>query len=153
MSAAVAMRVEDYYAAGNRWWVRLHEKGGERHDMPCHHNLEAYLDAYLQAAGILEAKKAPLFRSARGRTDELTESPMSRIDAWRMIRRRASDAGLSADICCHTFRASGITAYLENGGTLENVQLMAAHESPRTTKLYDRTGDEITLDGVERIVI
>ena len=153
VSAVVSMRVEDYYSAGKRWWVRLHEKGGKRHEMPCHHSLEAYLDAYLQVAKILEAKKSPLFRSARGRTGELTESPMSRIDMWRMIRRRAIDACLSADICCHTFRATGITAYLENGGTLENAQLMAAHESPRTTKLYDRTGDEITLDEVERIVI
>ena len=153
VSAAVAMRVEDYFAAGKRWWVRLHEKGGKRHEMPCHHNLEAYLDAYLQAAGILEAKKSPLFRSARGRTGELTESSMSRVDVWRMIRRRANDAGIDAEMCCHTFRATGITAYLDNGGTLENAQLMAAHESPRTTKLYDRTGDEITLDEVERIVI
>ena len=97
VSAAVTMRVEDYYAAGKRWWVRLHEKGGKRHEMPCHHNLEAYLDAYLQAAKILDAKKSPLFRSARGRTGELTESQMSRIDVWRMIRRRATDAGLSPD--------------------------------------------------------
>ena len=78
---------------------------------------------------------------------------MSRIDVWRMVRRRAKGAELDADICCHTFRATGITAYLENGGTLENAQLMAAHESLRTTKLYDRTGDEITLDEVERIAI
>jgi site-specific recombinase XerD len=153
VSAAVAMRVEDYYATGKRWWVRLHEKGGKRHEMPCHHNLEVYLDAYLQAAKILEAKKSPLFRSARGRTDELTELAMHRVDVWRMIRRRARAAGLDAEICCHTFRATGITAYLNNGGSLENAQLMAAHESPRTTKLYDRTGDEITLDEVERIAI
>jgi len=153
VSAAVAMRVEDYYATGKRWWVRLHEKGGKRHEMPCHHNLEAYLDAYLQAAGILDAKRSPLFRSARGRTDELTELAMHRVDVWRMIRRRAKDAGIDAEMCCHTFRATGITAYLDNGGTLENAQLMAAHESPRTTKLYDRTGDEITLDEVERITI
>jgi integrase/recombinase XerD len=153
VSAAIGMRVEDYYGQGKRWWVRLHEKGGKRHEIPCHHNLEAYLDAYLQAAKTLEAKKSPLFRSARGRTGQLTESAMDRVDVYRMIRRRARDAGLDADICCHTFRATGITAYLENGGTLENAQLMAAHESPRTTKLYDRTGDEITLDEVERIAI
>ena len=78
---------------------------------------------------------------------------MDRVDVWRMIRRRARDAGLDAEICCHTFRATGITAYLANGGTLRKRQPMAAHESPRTTKLYDRTGDEITLDEVERIVI
>ena len=78
---------------------------------------------------------------------------MSQADAWRMIRRRAKTAGIKAPIGCHTFRATGITAYLENGGTLEHAQAMAAHESPRTTKLYDRTGDEITLDEVERISI
>jgi integrase len=75
------------------------------------------------------------------------------VDAWRMIQRRAAELGMRIKIGCHTFRATGITAYLEAGGTLENAQLTAAHESPRTTKLYDRTGDEITLDEVERISI
>ena len=78
---------------------------------------------------------------------------MHRIDAYRMVQRRAATLGLGTRIGCHTFRATGITAYLDNGGTLENAQLMATHESPRTTKLYDRTGDEITLDEVERITI
>jgi integrase len=153
IGAVVAMRVEDYYPKGKRWWVRLHEKGGKRHEMPAHHNLEAYLDAYIEAASIRDGGKAPLFRSAVGRTDTLTEKPMNRIDAWRMIQRRAADPGTRVRIGCHTFRATGITAYLEAGGTLENAQVMAAHESPRTTKLYDRTGDEITLDEVERITI
>jgi integrase len=70
-----------------------------------------------------------------------------------MIKRRAVGAGLPASTCCHTFRATGITAYLENGGTIKNAQAIATHESPRTTKLYDRTSDEITLDGVKRIAI
>jgi len=153
IGAVVAMRVEDYYPKGKRWWVRLHEKGGKRHEMPTHHNLEAYLDAYIEAAGIREGGKTPLFRSAIGRTGTLTGKAMNRIDAWRMIQRRAAELGTRARIGCHTFRATGITAYLEAGGTLENAQAMAAHESPRTTKLYDRTGDEITLDEVERITI
>ena len=153
VSAAIGMRVEDYYPEAKRWWVRLHEKGGKRHEMPAHHNLEAWMDAYLHAAGIGEEKKTPLFRTARGRTGQLTPEGMTRIDAWRMIRRRAIAAGIDVAICCHTFRATGITAYLENSGTLENAQLMAAHESPRTTKLYDRTNDAITLDEVERIAI
>ncbi len=153
IGAAVAMRVEDYYPKGKRWWVRLHEKGGKRHEMPAHHNLEAYLDAYIRAAGVGDDGKSPLFRSAAGRTDTLTEKPMNRVDAWRMVQRRAADLGTRVRIGCHTFRATGITAYLEAGGTLENAQAMAAHESPRTTKLYDRTGDEITLDEVERIAI
>jgi integrase len=78
---------------------------------------------------------------------------MHRVDAYRMVRRRTAAAGFTQRLGCHTFRATGITAYLEGGGSLENAQAMAAHESPRTTKLYDRTGDEITLDEVERIKI
>jgi hypothetical protein len=124
-------------------------EGGKRHEMPAHHTLvlEAYLDAYIEAAKIRDAGKAPLFRSAVGRTAVLTEKPMHRVDAC------AADLDARVRIGCHTVRATGITAYLEAGGTLENAQAMAAHESPRTTKLYDRTGDEITLDEVERIAI
>jgi len=107
----------------------------------------------MEAAGIREGGKAPLFRSAADRTGMLTEKRMNRIDAWRMIQRRSADLGLRVEIGCHTFRATGITAYLEAGGTLENAQAIAAHESPRTTKLHDRTGDDITLDEVEWIAI
>jgi integrase/recombinase XerD len=153
IGAVVSMRVEDYFANGKRWWVRLHEKGGKRHEMPAHHKLEAFLDEYLRTAGIAGDEKSPLFRSAVRRTGTLAVTAMHRVDAWRMIRRRSAELGMKVTIGCHTFRATGITAYLEAGGTLENAQLMAAHESPRTTKLYDRTGDEITLDEVERIAI
>ena len=152
VSAAVHMRVEDYYQNGKRWWFRLHEKGGKRHEVPAHHNAEAYMDAYLAAAAIVDQKKGPLFRSV-DKSRHLTENPMTRTDVLRMIKRRALGAGLPSSTCCHTFRATGITAYLENGGTIENAQAIAAHESPRTTKLYDRTSDEITLDEVERIAI
>ena len=152
VSAMVKMDVEDYYQNGKRWWVRLHEKGGKRHEVPAHHNAEAYLDAYIEAAGIREQKKGPLFRSV-DKHRNLTLKPMTRIDVFRMVKRRAAGASLPSSTCCHTFRATGITAYLENGGTIENAQAIAAHESPRTTKLYDRTSDEITLDEVERIVI
>jgi site-specific recombinase XerD len=153
VSAAIGMKVEDYFPQGKRWWVRLHEKGGKRHEMPCHHSLEEYLDAYLEAAGIETEKKTALFRSAIGRTGELTTTAMNRTDVFRMIRRRTKTADIATAVCCHTFRATGITTYLQNEGTLENAQAMAAHESPRTTKLYDRTKDEITLTEVERIVI
>jgi integrase/recombinase XerD len=121
--------------------------------MPAHHKLEAFIDEGLAAAGIRDDRKTPLFRSATGRTGTLTASPMNRVDAYRMIRRRTAGAGFKVKLGCHVFRATGITAYLEAGGTLENAQAMAAHESPRTTKLYDRTGDAITLVEVERITI
>ena len=141
------------YRNGKRWWLRLHEKGGKFHEVPAHHNAEAYLDAYLEAAAITEQRLSPLFRSTRGQSRRLTLNRMARRDVLRMIKRRCRKIGLSHRICCHTFRATGITAYLENGGTIENAQAIAAHESPRTTKLYDRTGDEITLDEIERIGI
>ena len=155
VSAVVGMNGKDYYQNGKKWWFRLHEKGGKFHEVPAHHNAEAYMDAYIQAGAIaLDDKKAPLFRSFRGkRTDKLTENRMHRVDVFRMIKRRALEAGINASVCCHTFRGTGITAYLKSGGSLENAQAIAAHESPRTTKLYDRTRDEITLDEVEKIQI
>jgi site-specific recombinase XerD len=153
VSAAIGMRVQDYYQNGKRSWLRLHEKGGKFHEVPAHHNAEAYVDEYLRAAGIAAAKGTPLFRSARGKTSTLTQNAMSRTDVLKMIKRRARKAGLPASTCCHTFRGTGITAFLDNGGTIENAQAIAGHESPRTTKLYDRTDDDITLDEVERIRI
>jgi integrase len=153
ISAVVAMEVADYFPNGKRWWVRLHEKGGKRHEMPAHHKLEQFIDEYLAAAGIRDQERTPLFRSAVGKTGVSTDRPMHRIDAYQMVRRRTAEAGFKGKLGCHVFRATGITAYLEAGGTLENALAMAAHESPRTTKLYDRTGDEITLDEVERINI
>ncbi len=153
VGAAVAMRVEDFYPAGRRWWVRLHEKGGKHHELPAHHNLEAWLHAYLEAAGIGGDRRGPLFRAAAGRTGRLTARPLLARNALDLVRRRARAAGIATAVSNHTFRATGITAYLENGGTLENAQAIAAHESPRTTKLYDRTADRITLDEIERIIL
>lgn len=153
VSAVVGMNVDDYYQNGKRSWLRLHEKGGKFHEVPAHHNAEAYLDEYLEALPGPQEKKSPLFRSARGKVGALTKQRTSRTDVLRMIKRRSRAAGLSATTCCHTFRATGITAYLENGGTIENAQAIAGHESPRTTKLYDRTTDELTLDEIERIRI
>jgi site-specific recombinase XerD len=153
VGAMLTMKVEDYYTQGKRSWVRLYEKGGKQHEMPAHHNLEDYIDAYLKVAGIESDKKGPLFRSAKGKTGTLSENRMAQPDVWRMIRRRAKKAGIKTQIGCHSFRATGITNYLENGGTLEKAQTMANHESPRTTKLYDRTRDQITLDEVEKIAI
>jgi integrase/recombinase XerD len=154
VGAVVRMNVEDYQRRGRRSWFRLHEKGGKFHEVPAHHTAEEYVDAYVAAAEIeVKEMKSPLFRSAAGKTGELSDTRMNRVDVLRMIKRRSAAAGLSSTTCCHTFRATGITAYLENGGTVEKAQAIAAHESPRTTKLYDRTSDVITLDEVERVRI
>ena len=152
ISAAVKMTVEDLRPKGAGWQIRLHEKGGKHHTMPCHHALAETLHAYIAAAGIAGDSKGYLFRTSRGHAATvLSEQPMSQPDAWRMIRRRATAAGIMAPIGNHTFRATGITAYLGNGGALEHAQAMATHESPRTTKLCDRTKDRLTQDEVERI--
>jgi integrase/recombinase XerD len=153
VSAVIGLRIEDYYPNGKRWWFRLHEKGGKFHEVPpVHHTAEAYMDAYLEEAGIHVDKKGALFRTV-DRERRLTGRPMHHNDVIRMVKRRGRGAGLPTGICCHTFRATGITAYLANGGTIEKAQAIAAHESPRTTKLYDRTSDAITLDEIERILI
>ena len=151
VSAVVGMRVEDYYQQGKRWWLRLQEKGGKHHAVPVHHKAEAYLDAYLAAAGIAAEKDAPLWRSMP-RAGGLSTRRLSRVDVFRMIKRRVKTVGLG-EANCHTFRATGITAYLLNGGTLERAQAIAAHESPRTTTLYDRTADEVTIEDIEKIGI
>lgn len=153
VSAAVAMRVEDYYGQGKKWWFRLHEKGGKRIEVPAHHNAETYIDAYLDASGLREQKRSPLFRSAPRRSRNLSDRPMTRNDVLRMVYRRAKAAELTTAATCHTFRATGITAFLNNGGELDDAQKIAGHESPRTTQLYDRTSDELTLDQIERIAI
>jgi site-specific recombinase XerD len=152
ITAALGMKVEDLRPQGAGWRLRLHEKGGKYHVMPCHHALAEALHAYIAAAGIAEDRKGWLFRtSPRHDATRLTEQPMAQPDAWRMIRKRAAAAGIMAPIGNHSFRATGITAYLANGGALEHAQEMAAHESPRTTKLYDRTRERLTQDEVERI--
>jgi site-specific recombinase XerD len=150
--AALKMKVDDLRPQGAGYRLRLHEKGGKHHEMPCHHALAEALHAYIAAAGIADDKKGWLFRTSPGHNATLlTDQPMDQSAAWTMIRRRAVAAGIRAPIGNHSFRATGITAYLSNGGALEHAQAMAAHESPRTTKLYDRTKERLTQDEVERI--
>ena len=152
VGAAVKMRVEDVYVQARRTWVRLHEKGGKEHEMPCHHKLEAWLHAYIEGAHLGDGKGC-LFRTVAGRTGELSGNPMAQGDVFRMVGRRAAAAGIRTRIGCHSFRATGITEYLRNGGRLEIAQQMANHESARTTGLYDRRTGQVNLDEVERIQI
>ncbi|MFM0217799.1 tyrosine-type recombinase/integrase [Paraburkholderia caledonica] len=151
VGAALAMRVDDVYVQQRRLWVRLREKGGKAHAMPCHHTLEAYLHAYLDGTGIATEPTGPLFRTIARGTKHLSETPLPQANAYAMVRRRATAASIATKIGNHTFRATGITAYLKNGGTLENAAAMANHASTRTTQLYDRRHEDISLDEVERI--
>jgi len=151
VGAALGMQVDDVFTQGRRLWVRLQEKGGKTHAMPCHHSLEEYLHAYLDGAGIAGDGKGPLFRTIGRGTARLTRTPLPQANAHTMIRRRAAAAGIWTKVGNHSFRATGITAYLKAGGTLENAAAMANHASTRTTQLYDRRQETISLDEVERI--
>ncbi len=155
VSAAVQMNVKDVYLKQESLWVRLREKGGKHHEMPCQHNLKDWLREYIEAAGIDDDKDSPLFRSVDRKTKELSMRRLDRQRAWAMVKRRALQAGIATPgICNHTFRGTGITAYLENPeAKLEHAQQMAAHSDPKTTRLYDRRNDEVTMDEVERIGI
>lgn len=132
ITAALKMKVEDLQPRGAAWTVRLHEKGGKEHVMPCHHALAEALRTYIDAAGIAGDRKGWVFRNAPGhQADALTDRALTQYAAWLMIRRRAAAAGITAPIGNHTIRATGITAHLANSGALEHAQGMAAHESPR----------------------
>jgi integrase len=146
---ALGMKVEDVYTQNRRLWVRLREKGGKRHEMPCHHNLEEYLVTYIDGIALRDDPKGLLFRTIVRGTDQLTTSPL----AHAMIQRRMVAAGIATKAGNHRFRATGITVYLKNGGSLEKAAVMANHASPRTTQLYDRRHDKMTLDEVEKIGI
>ena len=151
IGAALGMKVEDVFTQKRRLWVRLKEKGGKQHEMPCHHNLEAYLHTYIEGCGLADDPKGALFRTVGRGTKKLTRTPLPQANAYAMIVRRTVAAGIATKVGNHSFRATGITAYLKNGGTLENAAAMANHASTRTTQLYDRRHDEISLDEVERI--
>ena len=102
VSAAVALRVADYYTQGPRSFFRLHEKGGRYNLVPAHHTAQAYVDAYLEAGRIGEDRRGPLFRSCQpGWRDSLQERGMSRVGAFKMIKRRARRAGLPVAACNH----------------------------------------------------
>jgi site-specific recombinase XerD len=141
IGAALGMTVEDVFRQNPWLWVRLREKGGKRHAMPCHHNLEEYLTTYLDSAGVRGDPKGLLFRTIDRGTGKLTRTVLPQANAYAMIRRRAAAAGIATRLGNHSFRATGITANLKNGGTLEEAAAMANHASTRTTQLYDRRAE------------
>ncbi len=153
IGVAIGMRVEDVYAQNRRLWVRLHEKGGKQHAMPCHHNLESYLHEYIAGAGLASDPKALLFQTFSRATGRLTGNPLPQANAYAMIQRQARATAITTKIGNHTFRATGVTAYLKNGGTLERAAQMANHASARATQLYDRRAEKVTPDEVERILV
>ncbi|WP_254053533.1 tyrosine-type recombinase/integrase [Singulisphaera sp. GP187] len=150
ISATLSLTVDDYYANGKKWRLRLHKKGGRRLEVLVHHKAEEHLDAYIQSARIEGDKRGPLFRAGNRRSGELKATSLRRNDAWGMVKRRVAEVGLTHKLCNHSFRATGVTALMASGGNIEKARKIAGHASTKTTQLYDRTDDEITLAEIER---
>jgi integrase/recombinase XerD len=154
VGAVAKLTVGDLQHDGSQWCLRFAEKGGKAREVPVRHDLERFLLSYVVVAGLEgEAKQRPLFRTTAGRTRLLTENAMTAIDMCRMVKRRMKEAGLPARLSPHSFRVTTITDLLEQGVPLEDVQHLAGHADPRTTRLYDRRQKKVTRNIVERISV
>lgn len=166
--AVAKLRVKDFRHDGSQWSFRFAEKGGKSREIPLRHDLEVFVLAYgatldgtacgnTPADGNAEKAQwgsdTPLFRTADRRTGRLTGRPMTNIDICRMMKRRLRKAGLPAHLSPHSFRVATITDLLCQGVPLEDVQHLAGHADPRTTRLYDRRHKRVTRNIVERISI
>jgi site-specific recombinase XerD len=152
--AVAKLRLQDFQHDGSQSVLRFQEKGGKSREIPVRHDLEGFIRAYLDAAGIEgEAKDSPLFRASNGRSRKLTALPLTSKRICELVKRRLKDAGLPSRISPHSFRVTAITDLLSQGVPLEDVQYLAGHAEPRTTGLYDRRQKKVTRNIVERISI
>ena len=151
VGAIVRLRVRDYENQRRRAYLALREKGGQHRRVPVHSRAAEALDAYLEAAGIGETPEAPLFQAIAGKSGELAGHALTGRSALRIVKQRAAAAGIGRDLGCHSCRATGITAYLVHGGTLERAAAIAGHASTRTTQLYDRRRELVEPDEIERV--
>ncbi len=150
--AVAKLRLGDFQYDGTQFVLRFQEKGGKSREIPVRHDLEGYIRAYLDAAGIAaENKDRPLFRSTRRRTGQLTGNAMTSKSICELVKRRLKDAGLPERLSPHSFRVSAVTDLLTQGVPLEDVQYLAGRSEPRTTALYDRRQKRVTRNIVERI--
>lgn len=152
--AVARLRQKDLVPDGTQYVLRFAEKGGKQREIPVRHDLELFLLEYITASGLKDSPPAsPLFHSAVRRTGQFTESAMTGTDIWRMVKRRLADAGLPGHLSPHSFRVATVTDLLAQGVPLGDVQYLAGHADPRTTRLYDRRPKKVTRNLVERISI
>lgn len=154
VGAVAKLRIGDFYDVGDQYCLRFAEKGGKSREIPVRHDLRQFILAYIRA-GELDAheRSAPLFRTAVRRTKQLTRNAMTPDDMSRMVKRRIKGAGLPERLSPHSFRVTTITDLLTQGVPLEDVQNLAGHADPRTTRLYDRRQRQVTRNIVERISV
>jgi integrase/recombinase XerD len=152
--AVAKLRLGDFQDEGTQYVPRFQEKGGKSREIPVRQNLEGFILAYIEAAGIADdAKESPLFRASNGRTRKLSGKALTSKRICELVKRRLKDAGLPSRLSPHSFRVTGITDLLGQGMPLEDVQYLAGHAELRTTRLYDRRQKKVTRNIVERISI
>ncbi len=151
VSALTSLRVADYYERGGTRWLRFQEKRGREHELPVHSKAREALDLWLEACGPCLNAEAPLFPAfAKGR---LSSRHLNRRSVLKLVEKQANATGILKKVCCHSFRATGITEYMNRGGTIDVAQRIAGHQSSTTTKIYDRSRDRLTLEEIERVSI
>lgn len=155
VGAVARLKLKDLYDTGDQYCLHFLDKGGKSREIPVRHDLQGLLRSYLLSVGcnLGDATDHPLFRTSIRKTKTLSVRPMSAGDIGRMIKRRMKACGLPLRLSPHSFRVATITNLLCQGVPLEDVQNLAGHADPRTTRLYDRRHKSITRNIVERISI
>lgn len=155
VGAVSKLMVKDLYDSGDQYCLHFDDKGGKSREIPVRFDLQTLLFEYLQSADTLlgNDNDRPFFTTTIRKTKELTLRRMKENDIGRMVKRRMEAAGLPKRLSPHSFRVATITDLLGQGVPLEDVQLLAGHADPRTTRLYDRRQKKITRNIVERISI
>jgi len=152
--AVARLRLKHFVDDGTQYTLRFEEKGGKSREIPVRHDLEGIILEYVKAAGLEDAPgDSPLFRTAIRRTGQLKENPLTGVDICRLVKRRLKDTGLPDRLSPHSFRVFTVTDLLTQGVPLEEVQYLAGHSDPRTTRLYDRRQKRVARNIVERISI
>jgi len=155
VGAVAALQVRDLYDVGDQYCLHFIDKGGKSREIPVRHDLQQLLRNYLHSTGLQLGTHSDraLFVTTIRRTGVLSDRSMTAGDMGRMIKRRMKACGLPLRLSPHSFRVTTITDLLSQGVPLEDVQNLAGHADPRTTRLYDRRQKTVTRNIVERISV
>jgi integrase/recombinase XerD len=151
VSAVAALKVGDYYQREGQYWLKFHEKRGKIHEVPVHSKAKGAVDQWLRASGLGVQPSAPLFPAFAEDKKTIQLRHMDRRTIWWLVKARAKASGITKPVCCHSFRATGITEYMNYGGTLDIAQRIAGHAQLSTTKIYDHSQDRLTVAEIERV--
>jgi integrase/recombinase XerD len=153
VSALINLTVTDYYERGGTRWLRFQEKRGKEHEVPVHSKAKEAVDLWLERSHLALNPSAPLFPSFGKNRETIESRRLDRRSVLKLVEKRARTSGILKRVCCHSFRATGVTEYMNSGGTIEIAQRIAGHTSPATTRIYDRSADRLTLEEIERVQI